>query len=840
MAVFREGCGEKIVTRLLLNRAKLPYGSVNRTNSRVRPHRAAGLWPTPLAFYACDIATSVTVAPPAPPVRLCFHVKYFLYHSSGRAPKCSGADAPMTESTPLPLVLTVSLDNCADEPIHIPSQIQPHGTLLAFDNAGQLIGWADNAQAMLRLPEAPVLGAPFGRLAPSLQVVQLIEACLENMKSGETVPTSLVTMIGPQLFDCIAHSYQDRVIMEFETRSRHWDAVAEPVLIGQEAYARLKRKKSVAALLQYAVEQVKAMTEFDRVMAYRFRADDSGEVVAESLEADLVPFLGQRYPASDIPAQARRLYTINSIRVIPDVAYTAVPIHGATGAVVLDLSHSVLRSVSPIHIEYLQNMGVGASMSVSILLNGHLWGMIACHHQGSLHVPYAVRNACDVLAQIVSSTAGALENAAQSAWRAESIAVITALTDELAGEEELVAVLPRHATRMCRLFAAQGLVLAQHGKLHCHGDIEPALAAAIVSSLPHRSERIIRRSCKDEWPEPVHTALGPWVGALALSINPEGNGWLLILRTEQIESVRWGGEPKKSVKAGPNGMRLTPRGSFELWLETVRGRCEPWETHTLEAAGRLLTQLHRVSLFRHVETARVRGLLLAMLGHDLRDPLHAIQMGAQLLQRDERHSRLGFRIHASGARMQRLIGQVIDMSHLNRGAAIAVHMNTFELVSLIIDVVDEARLAHPSIVFYLELPESCLIEADADRLSQALSNLISNALHHGANMRPITLAISQSEVSVHIHVRNESEPLAARVAANLFAPFKAASMNNERNPGAMGLGLYIVHEVMAAHGGSISYRYEAPHVVFDLALPRHALPEAKRGSVLFAQQDLTA
>jgi light-regulated signal transduction histidine kinase (bacteriophytochrome) len=438
----------------------------------------------------------------------------------------------------------------------------------------------------------------------------------------------------------------------------------------------------------------------------------------------------------------------------------------------------------------------------------------------------------------VSATAGALESAEHSAWRADSIAVLTALTDELTGEEEFVAVLPRHALHLSRLFAAQGLILAQHGKLHCHGDIDPALAATIVSSLPQRSERIIRRCSKEEWPEALGAKLGPWVGALCLSINPEGNGWLLILRTEQIEAVRWGGKPEKSVRAGPNGMRLTPRGSFDEWLETVQGHCEPWEMDTLEAAGRLLTQLHRVSLFRHVESARVRGLLLAMLGHDLRDPLNAIQMAALVLQRDERQSHLGYRIQASGARMQRLIRQVIDMSQLHGGGALVVRMKPVELVALIADVVEESRLAYPNIVFHLELPDSCFVDADADRLSQVLSNLIGNALHHGASMRPITLAMSHSEAIVQIQVRNESEPLGAAVAANLFTAFKEPGANNERNPGGMGLGLYIVREIMNAHNGSISYRYDAPHVVFDVALPKQSLPDGKRSSILFAREDL--
>ena len=157
------------------------------------------------------------------------------------------------------------------------------------------------------------------------------------------------------------------------------------------------------------VQQVRQLTGFDRVMAYRFRHDDSGDVVAEACNDAIEPYLGRRYPASDIPAQARRLYLINTLRLIADVGYTPVPVLGREGDAPLDMSHGVLRSVSPIHIEYLQNMGVHASMSVSIVVNGRLWGMLACHHMAPRQVPYSIRMAADVLAQVLASSVQTLE-----------------------------------------------------------------------------------------------------------------------------------------------------------------------------------------------------------------------------------------------------------------------------------------------------------------------------------------------------------------------------------------------------------------------------------------------
>ena len=728
----------------------------------------------------------------------------------------------------------LTLGNCADEPIHLPGQIQPHGTLLVFNCDTRLIGWGANAQAMLQLPMALRAGAALDEVTPSIEVMDLVLECLRDMSEGEASPITIEISLGGQLFDCIGHGYQYQVLLEFETRLQQSDAVAGQVLRGQRSYDRLKRQKTVESLLQLAVEQVRAMTGFDRVMAYRFRHDDSGEVLAEARLETLVPFLGQRYPASDIPAQARRLYTINTLRLIPDVRYQPVPVLGDPAAPPIDMSHSVLRSVSPVHIEYLQNMGVGASMSVSILVNGRLWGMLACHHMDSRQVPYAIRMSCDVLAQVLASSVQGLEATAHTALLSRAATVRSAMLETLLEEDDLPRALAQHAEALCTVFGAGALLLVQHGKLQCYGDVSAELASAMVASLPQRSDKLVQRDGIDKWPAALRPLLGKWAGLLGLSFDPAGNGWLLILRVEQVEAVRWGGKPEKAVTSGPLGLRLTPRGSFDEWVQTISGCSEPWDPISIDTATLMLAELHRFSLFRQVETDRIRTLLLAMLGHDLRDPLHAIRMAATLLKRDEGQHNLGRRIEASGARMQRLIGQVLDMSQLQGGATMALSFQSVDLVALIIDLVDESRIAHPTVVHELELPGECIVEADGDRLAQVLTNLIGNALHHGASMRPIRVSLLAGAAGVTVSVQNESAPIGANSERGIFDPFKVTGLNNLRNPGGMGLGLYIAQEIMTAHHGSVRYRYAAPNVIFDVDIPvSQDLSKASVGALLF-------
>jgi chemotaxis family two-component system sensor kinase Cph1 len=313
------------------------------------------------------------------------------------------------------------------------------------------------------------------------------------------------------------------------------------------------------------------------VMAYRFREDDSGDVVAEARREDLVPYQGQRYPASDIPAQARRMYILTTLRMITDIGYAPVPLLGRPDAAPLDMSYSVLRSVSPIHVEYLRNMGVGASMSVSIVINGRLWGLLACHHMGRKQVPYSIRMAADVLAQVMASTIQSIE-ARQDAEQIEQAAQVrTSLVESLLIDEEPLDALAHHAEALQAVSGAHAMVCIHNGKMSSFGAIERETADAIGRSLPADASDLVVRDKLDDWPLDIQPALGKWVGMLGLPFDPPGGGWCLLLRTEQIEQVAWAGRPEKTITYGPLGPRLTPRGSFDAWHETVLGRAQPWE-----------------------------------------------------------------------------------------------------------------------------------------------------------------------------------------------------------------------------------------------------------------------
>jgi chemotaxis family two-component system sensor kinase Cph1 len=715
---------------------------------------------------------------------------------------------------------TVSLLNCADEPIHIPGHIQPHGALLAFDG-DRLAGWSANAPAMLNLNPAVEKGALAATLGLSAAVIHALADCRSEMVNGEAVPTMLETMILGQEFDCVIHGHLGLIIAEFECREQTPEQIASFALMAHGAIDRIKRQGNIETLLQTAVKHIRKITGFDRVMAYRFRSDESGDVMAEEHLAGLESYLGMRYPASDIPEQARRLYIINTLRFIVDMDYVAVPVIGFSGAAALDMSHSILRSVSPIHVEYLRNMGVGASMSVSIVINGRLWGLIACHHMSRKQVPYSIRMACDVIAQVLASTVQTLEVSAYTQRVEISTGVRTQITEALMRETDVLQILARHAPALAEMLGAQGMIASQFSQQRTSGELTPALAAAIVKSLPHGTGLLEMRVRRTDWPEAIQPLLGKWVGLLAWCFDPATDGWIVALRTEQIESIRWGGQ-EKDIKPGPLGKRLTPRGSFEEWRETVYDSAESWEAAVVKSATRLASEMHRVSVSRHSEFDMARTQLLAMLGHDLRDPLHTIQMAASIIRRGEDTQKLGRRIFTSSSRMQRLISQIMDMSRINGGLGLGVVAQRTDLVALIQDIVEENNVGYPGVGMNVHAPAFLYATVDADRIAQVLSNLISNARNHGDVNGQIGIVLREDATGVCIEVDNAGQPIQSAVAADLFQPFKQFPTDGKESRRGLGLGLFITHQIILAHKGSISYRYANGRIIFAVVLPPHA------------------
>ncbi|WP_043517245.1 ATP-binding protein [Achromobacter arsenitoxydans] len=710
-----------------------------------------------------------------------------------------------------------TLANCDSEPIHIPGAIQPLGVLLAFDGDGTLRYASENAAQTLDACLTLDQPCPPGSLPAEL--AQCLSAWLGN---PDPIFDPVTLALGSDAYDVVGHRNTDGLtIVELELRAEG-AGIAAPEAI-YRSIERVRRQRDIQGLLDSMVREVQRATGFDRVMAYRFHPDDSGEIVAEQRRGDLDDWVGRRYPAGDIPAQARRLYTVNTLRQIADAAYQPVRVLGAPSPEPrpLDMSFCVLRSVSPIHLEYMANMGVRASMSLSLVIGGRLWGMIACHHHTPRPIPYPVRLACEALAQVVSAALTNLESSERAEQARQSAALVSQLAERASAFENVHQALSGGDPTPASLIPSDAALCLWGNSVTVFGGIAPrGELAGILCALDQSGQRLVHTTdIAHDYPG-LQTDLVPYAGLLACKFDPMNNGWLIWLRKEQIETVVWGGKPEKQYAVGSLGPRLTPRGSFEAWREVVRGICSPWLPAELDAADNLRDELSHIATSRTADVDRARTALLAMLGHDLRDPLQSISMAATLLSRTDSGARMGERIRYSSGRMQRLISQVLDLSRLQGGLGLGIEKRLCDLSALLASLIEEKRQAYPGLRIEPEVPAGLTLMADTDRIAQVVTNLMSNARQHGAPRQPILVKAEQAGDVIELTVTNHGEPIAPDLLAHLFSPFKPESVGHSRNRSGLGLGLYIAEQVVRDHGGRISVECRDGLVIFTVTLPR--------------------
>ena len=531
--------------------------------------------------------------------------------------------------------MNVDLTNCDREPIHIIGRIQSFGVLLALSPDWIVAFASHNISDYCESDAGSLIGCPVRDIITdaAIHALRTRLQLLSTPKSVERV-FALDLFGDGRLMDVAVHFSGKYIVLEAEPASA--DAAHHYVNYVRPMTDRVKQGSNTQQMCEIAARQLRALTGFDRVMVYRFSDDGSGEVIAESRAQNIDGFMGLHFPASDIPAQARRLYTQNLLRIISDIdapTYEIVPTTDAYGDP-LDLTMSTLRAISPIHVEYLRSMGVCASMSVSIMREGKLWGLFACHHYEPLTLSYPVRTATELFGELFAYMLDQSENSRSRDMNQLASQLHTTLMSRLAEGGNMANDFEAFGNEIRKVIPHDGIAGWIDGEFMSRGEV------------PARNEfmglvRLLNTTGTGSiWCTDHIAAFYPagekfaekYAGLLALPVSRSPRDYIVLFRSEITRSVRWAGNPEKSVTLGPNGDRLTPRKSFEEWMQVVKGRSNPWTDDEKQCAEHLRVTLLEVvlrlteSASREREAAGKRQeILIAELNHRVRNILNLIR-----------------------------------------------------------------------------------------------------------------------------------------------------------------------------------------------------------------------
>jgi len=476
------------------------------------------------------------------------------------------------------------LSNCERELIHLAGSIQPHGVLLVLTEPSLAIAQVSaNTEAALGFPEAELLGASIEILGEDFAAALRTLVATMPLESPQPLRLPLRTRTGMSAATVLVHRPPvGGLIVELEDVVPGGIRRRTPDLASRltRTVTQLSSAHSLTALAELVVREMRDLIGYDRVMVYRFDADGHGAIIAEAKEKSLEPFLHRHYPASDIPQRARELYLRNKVRLLVDVQYTAIPIEPrmspATGED-LDLSMSVLRSISPMHLQYLQNMGVRGTLVASLVHEGKLWGLISCHHMSPRYQAYDMRAACELIAEVVSTRISALEHFAEAQAEVLVRRLEHRLIEATSTDGDWRRALFDTPRQLLQPVGATGAALLFDGEVQTTGDVPstPDLRALFAFLDAQGTDPVF--SCASIAKlRPALAAITPVAaGVLAVRFGAGRGEYLVWFRKEQLQDVTWGGDPHKPVLF-EEGMELSPRRSFAAWHQIVRDTAIPW------------------------------------------------------------------------------------------------------------------------------------------------------------------------------------------------------------------------------------------------------------------------
>lgn len=733
------------------------------------------------------------------------------------------------------------LTACDREAIHIPGSIQPHGFFLNVRISDMMVIQASqNCSTFIHCGAVEIVGRPLQEAIGEHSASEVAKALAATDSGSRFLQMNALELFEGGYFDLLAHLNGESLSLEFEPSQQQGTADLRMMhTLIRTFIGDLREAGSIEAISQLAVRKTRKITGFGRVLLYRFDHQYHGQVIAEDKETHYHSYLHQRFPASDIPRQARELYLHNHIRLIADANYTPSPLHPQINALTdapTDMTYASLRSVSPVHLQYMRNMGTLSSMSVSLVVKGRLWGLLSCHNATPRHLSFETRAACEQLGQILSLQLEAKEETEEYNHRLELRRTLVSMLAAMSNGPDFIQNLVTNGHDLLRFANATGAAVIFEGRIIRVGDApSEAQIGMLVQWLSETQDGDIyytdALSSVYRSPEAIDSLAS---GIMALPISKIHRHYLLWFRPEVVQTIEWAGNPH--LKTGTEGTAgaLSPRRSFDIWKETVCATSLPWRKSEIEIALEFRVALLGIVLRRAEEMASLAEELgrankelesfSYSVSHDLRAPLRHIVGYTDLLSQyegqslTERGNRFLTNIIESARFAGKLVDDLLSFSQMGRAALRPRLLDMNEAVRAVISHLGP-ELRERQVMWDIgKLP---CIQADPVFLQLAIQNLLSNAIKYTRTKPEACIRVFAEEaLDEHIiHVADNGVGFNMKYVQKLFGVFQRLHRMEEFE--GTGIGLANVRRIVERHGGR-TWAKGMPNegAVFSFAIPK--------------------
>jgi len=723
------------------------------------------------------------------------------------------------------------LTKCDEEQIHLVGSIQPFGAMVVLDKFTLEIKFcSDNIVDFLGKSTQSIL---------SLKVIDFLEffngqltiediTALQNGKKDLIRKTVTVQNAN---YTLSLYADESHIFSEIEELSPDQVIGYTDIIDESLGFINIVNKyDDFKSYCQAISEKIRKLIGYDRVMIYKFDADYNGEVFAESLQGDLEPFLGLNYPHTDIPRQAREIYKKNPIRILVDVNKSPISLctleEGASNASV-DLSKSILRSVSPIHIEYLKNMKVTATLTLSIMIGQRLWGLVSCHHHSPKYISPLKRQSALLQTQFMASHIHHWERSENYGEVQEKEHIYQSILESALKSDEIFQSISS-SSYFIGLTGSTGGAIVKDGAIYTFGKVPSnEQIVAIQKWMKENFERVFQSSEFSTYYEVAKSFSDSCSGILYYSLDQESDSAIIWFRQQLSEGKKWGGNMEE---AGVKSKSLTPRASFESWEELISGKSEVWKAHEIQAGLRLGAYLEREMSIRNITYQKERYEKLNselqqaneelnqfnwISSHDMKEPLRKIRLFIDQINADseslnDQHAMFFSRIDAGAKRMQVLIDDLLNYAGLSKKNSFT-HQPLNKLVG---EVVDCYRTDNPGT--RIQLGELGSISCIDFQIKQLFSNLLCNSIKFKKDDQNAQIEIVKTELStddlarikpaspndyIKIRYTDNGIGFSAEYNEQVFQVFQR--LHDQNDYSGTGIGLAICKKIVETHKGFI-------------------------------------